>query len=194
MPKRPSIYLNTRQCIDPCQPRIHFRDWITRGMYLLNVFKDFFMSIKIIMASSSSYLPTYLWKTGIWNQNRLCFILRDCSEVCGRAVCVLSCISLWKYKIVILLAWGVVGVVPCGVSSVFVGRKAVGGWCDVSGTHISVRVKDESSVYLTGSNRFYMSSSGVKFILNMPWILFEFAGWKIQGITSNITFTVKYKP
>lgn len=60
-----------------------------------------------------------------------------------------------------------VGVVLCGVSSVFVGRKVVGGWCDVSGIYISVRVKDELSVYLIGSNRFYMSLSGVKFIFNM---------------------------
>lgn len=152
------------------------------------------MTIKIITAASSLYLPTHLWKTGIWNQNRLCFTLHDCSELCGRAVCVLSCVPLWKYIIVILMSWAVVGVVPCGISSVFVGWKDVGGWCDVSGTCISVWVKDESSVYLPGSRIFHMCSSGPKFILSIPWIRFEPAHWKIHGITSNIIFTVKYKP
>lgn len=152
------------------------------------------MTMKIITASFSLYLPTHLWKTGIWNQNRLCFTLHDCSELCGRAVCVLSCISLWKYIIVILMAWGVVGVLPCGVSSVFVGWKDVGGWCDVSGTCIIVWVKDESSMYLPGSKIFHMCSSGPKFILSIPWIRFEPTHWKIHGITSNIIFAVKYKP
>lgn len=52
---------------------------------------------------------------------------------------------------VILLASGMVGVVPCGVSCGLVGRKVVGGWCDGSGAHTGVLVKDESSVNLTGS-------------------------------------------
>lgn len=160
-------------------------------MYLLSIFKKPFMKIKIITAASFLYLPTHLWKTGIWNQNRLCFILHDCSVLCGRAVCVLSCISLWKYIIVILLAWEVVGVAPCGVHSVFVGRKAVGGWCDVSGTCISLWVKGESSMYLTGRNIF--CTSGERFILSLSGIRFEPTHWKIQGITSSITFTVKYK-
>lgn len=129
------------------------------------------MTIKVIVASLSFYLPTHFWKTGIWNQNRLCFILHNYSKLCGRTVYVLSCISLWKYIIVIPLAWGVVGVVPCGVSRVFVGRKAVGGWCDVLGTCISLWVKDESSVCLTVSNIF--CSSVAKCILCIPWIKFQ---------------------
>lgn len=49
-------------------------------------------------------------------------------------------------------------------------------------------------MYLKDSNIFHMCSSGAKFILSTPWIIFEPAHWKIHGITSSIIFRVKYKP
>lgn len=124
----------------------HFYRFSNLRNVFAGYFKRSFITIKIIIAAASLYLPTHLWKTGTWNQNRQYFILHDCSELCGRAVCVLSCISLWKYIIVILLAWGVVGVLPCGASSELMGKKAVGG-CVMCREHASAYELRMSQVY-----------------------------------------------